>query len=532
MSENILNLRATEKAQSNVSDPSSRAEVLDGGTINILIVDDEKKNLTVLETILDDPSYRLVRAESADQALLALLEKEFALLILDVRMPGVTGFELAQMIKARKKTSLVPIIFLTAYYNEDQHVIEGYSAGAVDYLHKPVNSVILRSKVAIFAELHRKSHEIGTANAALLSEVTERRRAEMKLCELNETLEQCVAERTEALRESTIRLSHACEIARLTYISIDYTGNRAYPADNFAGIMGFALPRLSQGEVDFDVSRQFLLDHIVPADRAQCEAELAPAIGPPHRKIAFRILGDDQIERWIESLRVTEFSSDGTPLHATIVYLDITDLKQAEEQKQILMAEVNHRGKNLLAVVQAIAHHTARHADPVTFAMSLSDRIGALAANQDLLIKNDWHGIEASDLVRAQLSHFKDLIGLRILIEGPSARLTATAAQALSMALYELATNAAKYGALSNRGGCVRISWSIVDMEQPIFAIQWVEEGGPKVLTPTRMGFGQMVIGPMAESAVDGQVEIEFLDTGFSWKLSALVADILEPGMK
>src|SRR5437899_3363832 len=145
--------------------------------INILIVDDEPKNLTVLEAILDDPGYRLVRAASAEQALLALLADEFALLILDIRMPDVTGFELAQMIKARKKNANVPIIFLTAYYNEDQHIIEGYDTGAVDYLNKPVNPAILRSKVAIFAELHRKQRNLEEVNRALLAEVSSRRRA-------------------------------------------------------------------------------------------------------------------------------------------------------------------------------------------------------------------------------------------------------------------------------------------------------------------------------------------------------------------
>ncbi len=173
--------------------------------INILIVDDEPKNLTVLETVLNDPAYRLIRADSADQALLALVGEEFALLILDVRMPGMTGFELARMIKERKKTARVPIIFLTAYFNEDQHVLAGYDTGAVDYLHKPVNPNILRSKVAVFAELHRKTREVETANRALLAEVTERRRAEEQLRELNETLEQRVAERTEALREADRR---------------------------------------------------------------------------------------------------------------------------------------------------------------------------------------------------------------------------------------------------------------------------------------------------------------------------------------
>jgi DNA-binding response OmpR family regulator len=171
--ESILNFpeRTKSHAQATASgDRPNPRSGSDDGLINILIVDDEPKNLTVLETVLNNPAYRLVKAESADQALLALLVDQFALLILDIRMPGVTGIELAQIIKKRKKTSQVPIIFLTAYYNEDQHVLEGYGAGAVDYLHKPVNPDILRSKVAVFAELHRMQREIAMANHALLAE--------------------------------------------------------------------------------------------------------------------------------------------------------------------------------------------------------------------------------------------------------------------------------------------------------------------------------------------------------------------------
>jgi PAS domain S-box-containing protein len=141
------------------------------GLVNILIVDDEPKNLTVLEAILDDRSYRLVRAASAEQALLALLADEFALLVLDVRMPGVTGFELAQIIKARKKTANVPIIFVTAYYDDDKNLIEGYEAGAVDYVRKPVRPTILRSKVRTFAELYRKQRNLEQANRALAAVV-------------------------------------------------------------------------------------------------------------------------------------------------------------------------------------------------------------------------------------------------------------------------------------------------------------------------------------------------------------------------
>jgi signal transduction histidine kinase len=181
---------------------STRAPAEKAAPIQILIVDDEPKNLVVLETILNDPDYRLVRAHSADEALLALVAEQFALLILDIRMPGMTGFELAEVIKKRKKTAEVPIIFLTAYYSEDQHVLEGYGSGAVDYLHKPVNPQILRSKVAVFVELHRKSRDVAIANAALLAEVKERRSAEEQLRQLNETLEQRVNDRTEELRQA------------------------------------------------------------------------------------------------------------------------------------------------------------------------------------------------------------------------------------------------------------------------------------------------------------------------------------------
>ncbi|MDB5753561.1 MAG: putative histidine kinase, atypical hybrid [Ramlibacter sp.] len=178
-------------------------------SVNILIVDDEPKNLTVLESVLDDPSYRLVRATSGNEALLALMADEFAVLVLDVRMPGMTGFELAQLIKERRKTARIPIIFLTAYYNEDQHVLEGYGTGAVDYLHKPVNPAVLRSKVSVFAELHRRGREVAVANRLLLAEVAERRRAEARLSELNASLDQRVTERTMELQDSQARLMDA-----------------------------------------------------------------------------------------------------------------------------------------------------------------------------------------------------------------------------------------------------------------------------------------------------------------------------------
>jgi PAS domain S-box-containing protein len=209
---------------------------------------------------------------------------------------------------------------------------------------------------------------------------------------------------------------------------------------------------------------------------------------------------------------------------------DITERKRTEEHNKLLMAEINHRSMNLLAVVQAVAHQTARTGDPATFVARLFDRIDGLAASQDLLIKNQWEGVDLADLVEAQLAHFKDLIGARVMRDGPPVRLTPAAAQGIGMALHELATNAGKYGALSNNDGRVHISWQFGTANEPVFLMSWLEEGGPTVALPTRKGFGQMVIGRMVEAAVDGTAEVDYRESGFFWRLSAPLAGTLQKG--
>jgi len=142
--------------------------------INILLVDDEARNLDALEAILDSPEYLLFRAGSANEALLALLNHDFAVIVLDIRMPEVNGYELAQMIKQRKKNQHLPIIFLTAYLQDDKDILEGYGAGAVDYLSKPINPLILKSKVGVFVDLFRKTRELARLNESMESEIEER----------------------------------------------------------------------------------------------------------------------------------------------------------------------------------------------------------------------------------------------------------------------------------------------------------------------------------------------------------------------
>jgi len=303
----------------------------DSSQINVLIVDDEPNNLTVLETVLDEPGYRLVRATSADEALLALIADEFALLILDISMPGMSGLELAKMVKQRKRTAGVPIIFLTAFYNEDQHALDGYQTGAVDYLHKPVNPAVLRSKVAVFADLHRKTRQTEQANRALLEEVAERRKVEEKLRILNERLEERVNERTEALRAHEIRLRNAADAARLTYVEIDAHKGQLLAADNFMAVMGYAWPE--DPKDGFLKGEDLFLSHVVPADRARVAAELREfAPGQPAASFDYQILGDDGIERWIESKWFVHEAADGRARNSLLTNLDVTARKTAEQE--------------------------------------------------------------------------------------------------------------------------------------------------------------------------------------------------------
>jgi two-component sensor histidine kinase len=123
------------------------------------------------------------------------------------------------------------------------------------------------------------------------------------------------------------------------------------------------------------------------------------------------------------------------------------------------MREVNHRAKNMLSVVDSIAHQTAVRS-PEDFIARFSERIQALSAHQDLLVRNKWMGVGIADLVRAQLAHFADLISSRIAAKGPTLRLRAASAQAIGLALHELATNAGKYGALSTEKGRVDVFWA------------------------------------------------------------------------
>jgi PAS domain S-box-containing protein len=260
-------------------------------------------------------------------------------------------------------------------------------------------------------------------------------------------------------------------------------------------------------------------------DKAVYDLKAALGKGGPFTT-EFRIRRIDGAVIWLSISGVVEHAETGKPLRAYGILQDITERKAHEERIHLLMREVNHRAKNMLSLVQAIARQTAAR-QPEDFIGCFAERIQALAANQDLLIRNDWQGVDVEDLVRAQLAHFVDFVGSRIVVDGPLLRLNPVSAQAVGLALHELATNAGKYGALSTDSGRVDVCWGTVG---DTFTMSWTERDGPPISAPKQRGFGTTVIEAMAKHSLDGAIDLDFAPSGVTWQLVCPVANALEPG--
>jgi PAS domain S-box-containing protein len=220
--------------------------------------------------------------------------------------------------------------------------------------------------------------------------------------------------------------------------------------------------------------------------------------------------------RWydlhIESLR----DIGGATIGLTGAAVDVTERKENERHLRLLMRELTHRSKNLLAVIQAMARQTARHAGTTDdFVDQFSARLQALARSHDLLGQESWHGASLNDMVRSQLGHHLDRDSSQVSVTGPDILLRPEAAQNLGLALHELSTNAAKFGALSVPGGHVAIAWARrSDEKGGGIRLEWKETGGPPVSKPEGRGFGSLVIERNLSRALDGEVSLEFAPTG------------------
>jgi two-component sensor histidine kinase len=213
----------------------------------------------------------------------------------------------------------------------------------------------------------------------------------------------------------------------------------------------------------------------------------------------------------------------------TCAAIDITASKTAEANLRDLMGELTHRSKNLLAVIQAMARQTARHTATVeSFLDRFGERLRALADSHDLLVRASWYGASLSELVRSQLGHYLDREDPQVTVDGPALLLKPEAAQGVGLALHELATNAAKYGALSVPGGRVAVTWRLLPSG---IEIEWSESGGPPVAEPKWRGFGSHLIEENLARSLEAEISLAFRPDGVHCRM-AIPARNLAPAVK
>lgn len=223
---------------------------------------------------------------------------------------------------------------------------------------------------------------------------------------------------------------------------------------------------------------------------------------------------------WADLTVSAHRDAEGRPLKLISVINDITAKKQHEEHLAFLMAELSHRTKNLLAVIQAIVNQTDGNGSIPAFRSAIAGRLASIAASQDALLTEEGRKASIRDLIERQLAVFLEPDDERIKLDGGVIILGPDATRAIGMALHELATNAYKYGALSEPAGRVAIAWG-ADKDAGTFWMSWREQGGPPVVPPDRTGFGRRVIESMVAMSTDGEVVLAFEPDGVEWKLTA-----------
>jgi two-component sensor histidine kinase len=212
-----------------------------------------------------------------------------------------------------------------------------------------------------------------------------------------------------------------------------------------------------------------------------------------------------------------------------VTLIDMTERKRAEEQQTMMVAELNHRVKNILAIVQSVAAQTQRASGSLEdFADAFTGRLKALAIAHDILTQTRWIGIGLSELLTAVLAPYRTPEEQRISIQGPAVLLPARAVVPLSMVLHELTTNAAKYGALSKQRGSIEISWQLNGAIDKAVELIWQERGGPKVKAKAKVsaGFGTTLIDRVVRHDLDGKTKIDFDPQGVRWTIAFPVGSL------
>jgi PAS domain S-box-containing protein len=469
---------------------------MDHETVNILLVDDQPAKLLAYEVILKELGENLIVAASGREALEILLKQEIAVILIDVCMPELDGFELAAMIREHPRFQKTAIIFISAIQVSDLDRLRGYEMGAVDYVPVPVVPEVLRAKIRVFAELYRKTRQL------------ER---------LNIELEDRVRARTAELERSTARLLES-EQRRSMAIAAGKMGSWDWDWLNGDWMWDEGQYRIFGVDPDsFKVTSARIQTLLHPDDVDKLRKLIAEfARGVRTYEAEFRINRPDGEQRWCVGTAAATIDKRGRVIRVSGVTVDITERKRAEERQNLLTREVDHRAKNALALAQSIVRLT-RAENVKEYAETVEGRINALARVHTILSLSSWQGAEIGKLVREEMAPYAP--SGRVRMSGPEVSLQPRTAQTLALALHELLTNSAKYGALSTLSGQLSITWHTADN---MLDLTWEETGGPAVSEPTCRGFGTRGLMASIESQLGGKAL-------FDWRTEGVVCRLLVP---
>ena len=476
-----------------------------GDKVNVLLVDDQPAKLLAYEVILQELGETLIKASSAKEALGWLLKTDVAVILIDVCMPDLDGFELASMVRNHPRFQQTAIIFVSAIHLTDLDRLRGYELGAVDYVPVPVVPELLRAKVRVFAELFRKTRQLELLNVELERRVVERT-AELEAS-------------NRSLRESERRRSLALAAGQMG--SWDWnvaTGECVWDAGQYR-IFGVE-PTLAAPTIEDARSI------VHPEDMARIEAIVQKGASDNGTfQVEIRARRPDGQTRWCICAAAMTSDGDNRVTGVSGVTIDITDLKEAEARRELLTREVDHRARNMLAVVQSIVHMT-KAPSTSDFVKIVEGRIRALSIAHALLAESRWEGANLDQIISEELAPYCVGDSGRISVSGPQVFLKPATAQTIAMVVHELATNAAKYGALSEGKGKIKLAW---EWRQGGLKLTWQESGGPPVQPADTSGYGSKVIAASARQ-LGGTTKFDWQANGLHFEMSMTIGDAAVTG--
>ena len=313
-------------------------------------------------------------------------------------------------------------------------------------------------------------------------------------------------------RQHEARLQEALTAGAVTAFEWDLGSGRSQRSKSAAQVLGLD-PQQTLTAAQF-------LARVHPDDRAQFKALVnGVSVDSPSYSATFRFIRPDGREVWLAEISRAEFDPIGRFIRLKGLTRDITGRKQADERQDRLIAELDHRVKNVLARVAAVAMHTRRHSGtPDEFVKALDGRIQSMATAHALLSQSRWSGVGLADLIRHQLAPYTT--DANTTITGPEVMLSPAQTQAVAMVIHELATNAAKYGALSGPDGSVSVTWDRTGADAAgILSIVWRELGGPPIVAPVRLGYGSRLIRSLIPHELGGTVDFTLPSDGACCKI-------------